>query len=62
MTIDELMTLLNYVYNDGLMISEEVSYLESSTSFMSALNPDFEAQVKKVRSLVGEDFSTDATG
>lgn len=51
---NEEMTLLNYVYDDGTTVSDEVAYLESSISYMSAMNPDFEGQVEELRAQVGD--------
>lgn len=51
---NEEMTLLNYVYDDGTTVSDEVAYLESSVSYMSDLYPDYEAQVEELREQVGK--------
>ena len=48
------MTIVQYVYDDGTMVSDEVAYLESSIPLMSEIYPEFETQVEELRAQMGD--------
>lgn len=48
------MTIIQYVYDDGTMVSDEVAYLESSIPLMSEIYPEFETQVEELRAQMGD--------